>query len=81
MIQLNDWSELRPLIDDLLRRPEKLGQVHEAAVDLVNTRLLVRSGGGLHGSDHCNRLMRLRDVYCCLRSDAWTASILPLSAR
>jgi hypothetical protein len=56
MIQLNDWSELRPLINDLLRRPEKLGQAHEAAVDLVNTRLLARSGGGLHGSDHCNRL-------------------------
>jgi hypothetical protein len=33
IIQLNDWSELRPLLDDLLRQPEKLMQLHEKTVD------------------------------------------------
>lgn len=32
IIQLGDWSGLRPLLDDLLRQPEKLAQLHEKSV-------------------------------------------------
>lgn len=36
IIQLHDWSELKPLLDDLLKHPDRLLALHRATVDWWN---------------------------------------------
>jgi hypothetical protein len=38
IIQLEDWSKLKPLLKDLIDHPEKLQQIHQATVDWWDSR-------------------------------------------
>lgn len=38
IIELDDWSDIKPLLNDLLANPEKLRRIHEATVDWWNRK-------------------------------------------